>query len=312
MPDPLVSVVIGTFNRETYVRQAVDSVLEQTFRDFEVIVVDDASTDRTPEILKNYGDRIRLIRRDYNSGLPSMPRNQAVGLARGRYVAFLDSDDFWYPSKLKMQVGFMDTHPDIALSHTFCHVVDEASRPLYVRREKEMPAEGDLFGRLVKECFITTSTVMIRKEVFARIGGFDESPQLRRGEDHVFFLRAVREGKIGFVPEVLAAHRKFPDNISGEGFEFQRSILRTQQWILDHDVLWRDRVAREVPLKAYIETCIDFSFYWQARGDYRRSLYFAAKAWEKAPGNMATGAHLLKMCSKTLLKSIRWNRINNS
>lgn len=312
MTDPLVSVVIGTFNREKYVRQTVDSVLEQTFRDFEVIVVDDASTDRTPEILKSYGDRIRLIRRDCNSGLPSVARNAGMAQAKGRYIAFLDSDDYWYPSKLEKQVELMEAHPDIALSHTFCRVVDEESRPLYVRREKEMPTTGDLFERLVRECFITTSSAMIRNEVFIRTGGFDESAQLRRGEDQVFFLRAAHEGKIGFVPQVLTAHRKSPDTISGEGFEFQKSILRTQQWILDHGMLWRDRVAREVPLKAYIETCIGFSFYWQARGDYRKSLCFAAKAWEKAPGDRATGVHLLKMCAKALWKSIRWNRINNS
>lgn len=304
MSQPIVSVVIGTFNREKMVGQAIDSVLAQSFKDFELIVVDDASTDGTPVLLGRYGDKIRLIRRDRNSGLPSVPRNMGMAQSTGRYIAFLDSDDYWYPEKLGEQVALMEAHPAAALSHTFCRVVDEESKPLYVRREKEMPTEGDLFSRLLKECFITTSTAMIRREVFTRTGGFDEDPILRCGEDHVFFLRVAREGDIGFVQKVLAAHRKYSENISQEGFAFQESILRTQQWILDHAELWEGRVVRKVPLQSFTGTCIDFSFYWQARGDYRKARHFAASAWKKAPMDSAAGGHFLKTCAKELFAII--------
>lgn len=298
MKPPLVSVVVAAFNREKTIGQAIDSVLAQTGGDYELIVVDDGSTDRTLDILAGYGSRMRVIRRGRNSGLPSVARNAGMAEAQGRYIAFLDSDDYWYPAKLEKQVGLMETRPDVALSHTFCHVVDENARPLYVRREKEMPVEGDLFERLIRECFITTSTVMIRKEVLARTGGFDEHPELQRGEDQEFFLRVARDGRIGFVPEVLAAHRKFPGNISGGDFDFQQSILRTQQYILKHATLWRGRVTPDVPLKAYIDACTAFSYYWQAKEDSRKARFFAVKAWGKKPYSLAAGLRLLKTCVK--------------
>jgi glycosyltransferase involved in cell wall biosynthesis len=112
MSGPLVSVCIGAYNRKDYIRECVDSALGQTWTNREVIVVDDASTDGTREILESYGRDIRLILRDKNSGICPVTRNQAAQAARGGYVAFLDSDDKWYPQKLAKQVEFPDVPTD--------------------------------------------------------------------------------------------------------------------------------------------------------------------------------------------------------
>lgn len=303
MNSPSISVILAVYNREKYVGRAVDSVLSQSFDDYELIVVDDGSTDRTPEILKNYGDRICVIRRDRNSGLPSAARNTGMAQAQGRYMAFLDSDDFWYPKKLAAQTAFMRAHEHVVLSHTFCHVVDETGSVQCIRREEEMPRNGDLFVELLNECFITTSTVMICRSLYERIGGFNEDPALKRGEDREFFLRAMEQGEVGFVPEVLAAHRKGPDNVSGEGFAFQKSILHTQQWIIDHPALWVKRVSKNAPVDAFVRACKHFSFYWQARHDYRKALYFDGRALWKAPFCALNAVRVLKTMTKALRKT---------
>ncbi|MBN1269861.1 MAG: glycosyltransferase [Kiritimatiellae bacterium] len=283
MTDPTVSVIVGVYNREKYVREAVDSVLAQSFGDFELIVVDDASTDGTDEALQSYGDRVRLIRRDRNSGLPSVPRNEGMAIARGRYFAFLDSDDFWYPEKLREQVGFLEAQADVPFCHALCHIVDEASRVLYVRREGEMPVGEDVFHHLLRDCFITTSAVMIRAGLYRRIGGFNEDPRLQRGEDREFFLRAAGAGSIGFVPKVLAAHRRFGENISGERYDFQKSILRTQKWVMEHPELWRARAGASEARDGFVDACLGFSYFWRQRGNFRRAGYFNLRAWKEAP-----------------------------
>lgn len=302
MSFPVVSVIVPVYNREKTIGQAIDSVLAQSSKDFELIIVDDGSTDRTPDLLAGYGDRLHVVRRERNSSLPSVARNVGLAQAKGQYIAFLDSDDFWYPEKLAAQTAFMRDHEQVVLSHTFCHVVDEAGNVQCIRREKEMPRDGDLFVELLNECFITTSTVMICRSLYERIGGFNEDPALKRGEDREFFLRAADKGFLGFVPEVLAAHCKGSDNVSGEGFAFQQSILHTQQWIITHPALWKNRVSKDVPAAAFIKACKQFSFYWQARRDYRKALYFDGRALWKEPFRAMNALQVLKTIAKGLLQ----------
>ena len=133
MNKPRVSVCIGAYNRKDTIRACVDSALAQTWPDREIVVVDDASTDGTREILQSYGDAIRLILRDANSGICPITRNQAAAAAKGEYVAFLDSDDVWYPEKLAKQVAFLEAHPEVPLCHTLCDVIDAQSRVVGVR-----------------------------------------------------------------------------------------------------------------------------------------------------------------------------------
>src|SRR5689334_2783621 len=122
---PLVSVVIPTYNRLAFLREAVDSVLAQTFRDWELIIADDGSTDGTPEAMARLADpRVRVISLEH-SGNPGRVRNAAIALARGRYVAFLDSDDWWEREKLSLQVEALRTRPSCLWSYTGIRRVDE-------------------------------------------------------------------------------------------------------------------------------------------------------------------------------------------
>lgn len=215
MKEPLVSVCIGAFNQERYIRECVESIVAQTYPHLEIIVADNASTDQTLTILESYGERVQTIKRASNSGMCSTTRNLAAQKARGEYIAFLDSDDAWEPTKIEKQVRFLETHPLIPLCHTSCRIMDAHSVLNGIRHEGRIPPTGPYFEALLEHCWITISSVMIRRSLYAECGPFSESkPYGQLGEDYEFFLKVARSHDIGFLPEVLARYRKAGTGIS--------------------------------------------------------------------------------------------------
>jgi glycosyltransferase involved in cell wall biosynthesis len=182
-----VSVIIPTYNRRDFVREAIASVLAQSYQDFELIVVDDGSTDGTEDVVHEF-PQARYVWQE-NRGVSSA-RNAGVALSRGALLAFLDSDDLWQPSKLVAQVAFFDEHPDARICQT---------EELWLRngvrvnpRGKHRKPSGDIFAASLHLCLVSPSAVMMRRELFEQMGGFDES--LPACEDYDLWLRiAVRE-----------------------------------------------------------------------------------------------------------------------
>lgn len=173
-----ISAIIPVFNRERYIGDAIDSVLRQTYPALEIIVVDDGSTDRTAEIVKSYGNRVRYVHRP--NGGPAAARNQGLALARGEWIAFLDSDDLWTENKLETQVSYMQAHP--ALQYTVGKIVyflepGSLAPPGFRMELLEGPRAGCLLQAMVA-----------RKEVFDIVGLFD--PRLQPSEDVDWFSRA--------------------------------------------------------------------------------------------------------------------------
>jgi len=209
---PLVSVVIPAYNAAWCVRRAVDSVLAQTFRDFELIVVDDGSTDETGEALAGYGEAIRLVRQA-NGGLSSA-RNAGIAAAIGRYVAFLDADDWWLPAKLARQVALMEARPELV----FCSTTTIAQTPDgQVLREWRCAAdEGQALERIFQvNAFVagSGSAVLARREAFTRVGGYDET--LRSLEDIDMWMRLAAIGGYACIDEPLTVILKRADSMSG-------------------------------------------------------------------------------------------------
>ncbi len=278
MSESLVSVCIGVFNREGTIRECLDSIFAQTYGNLEVIVADNASTDGTVEIVRSYGPRIRMVRRETNSGMCSTTRNMAVREARGEYIAFLDSDDSWHPEKLAHQIRFMEANPTIPLCHTYCNVMDAESRLLGIRHEGRLPPTGRYFDALLDHCWITISTVMMRRHLYEECGPFTEAlPYGRSGEDYEFFLKVARRYEIGLVEEVLANYRKAGEGISGGdwravpcAFPF-RCCLRKREDI--HGGLASPRRLDQMIEHAAIES----SQYWRDRGHGWRAVYFPAR-----------------------------------
>jgi len=199
---PKVSVIIPTYDRLPMVKEAVDSVLAQDFEDFELIVVDDGSTDGTVEEIKRYGGRVRLLEHSENRGV-SAARNKGVLNARGKYIAFLDSDDLWVKGKLKIQVAFLDENPHYPLCYT-----DE----IWIRRGRRVNPKikhskysGWIFEKCLPLCTISPSSAVMRKTLFSKVGLFDEA--LPVCEDYDFWLRVSVRFPIFFINRKLIVKR---------------------------------------------------------------------------------------------------------
>ena len=180
---PRVSVIIPTFDRGWCLREAVDSALAQEFTNFELIVVDDGSTDGTAELLEAYRPKVRLLRQA-NRGV-SAARNRGIAAARGELIAFLDSDDLWLPQKLATQVEFFRAHPEALIAQTEETWVRNGRRVNPGKRHRKR--SGMIFEPSLDLCLVSPSAVMVRRELFDRVGLFDEG--LPACEDYDLWLR---------------------------------------------------------------------------------------------------------------------------
>ena len=197
----MVSVIIPTFNRENTILRSVHSVLNQTYEDLELLIIDDGSTDNTRVLIEQLDDpRIRYIYLGANGGA-SNARNAGVSHAKGEWIAFQDSDDAWKPDKLQMQMEYASKHPEYAMIYTsyIAHLEDQ---DIYFPVEPLPPVmEGDMFVSLLSRNVIGAPTMMIKREAFLQSGGFDTN--YHSLEDWEFVIRFSRNNLIGYVPEYL-------------------------------------------------------------------------------------------------------------
>ena len=196
MPRPEVSVIIPTFNRASTIKRAVDSVLSQSFGDFELIIVDDGSTDETEAVLSGFSNKIKILKTG-NRGV-SAARNLGAEEASGKFIAFLDSDDEWLPAKLEKQLKLMKNR-----SFRICQTEER-----WIRNGKfvNKPArykkhEGEIFDQCLNLCAVTPSSVLLEKTLFFEYGGFDESFPVC--EDYDLWLRMSPDLPFGLVDEEL-------------------------------------------------------------------------------------------------------------
>lgn len=206
-----ISVVIPTFNRRVLVERAIRSVLAQTHPVDDIIVVDDGSTDGTADSLAvQFGDRIRYVWQE-NRGV-SAARNRGIGLARGRYVTFLDSDDEWLPEKTRVQWEWMEAHPDVGM--VLCDVVrrfPDGSTEVFHRRTM-LPRDGHILEHVLFEPTLVPASVMLRREVAQQVGGFDEG--LATAEDLDYHLKVAACARIGVIEQPLVQALRGHDGLS--------------------------------------------------------------------------------------------------
>jgi glycosyltransferase involved in cell wall biosynthesis len=223
MQDPIVSVVITAYNSADFLPETLTSVLQQSYPNYEVIVVDDGSTDGTREAMQPYDGRINYLHQP-NRG-PSAARNTGIRAALGTYIALLDGDDLWSRDKLKLQVDFMEQNPQIGLVFSDMEEFDHEKilcRSLLERSvlQSELTAGQpvtDAARKLLVEDFIPTSTVLIRKECFAKTGLFDEN--LYFAEDRELWLRLAASFPMAALPVVLGRKRVHGFNLTKKSSE---------------------------------------------------------------------------------------------
>ncbi|UCG13685.1 MAG: glycosyltransferase [Deltaproteobacteria bacterium] len=213
MKKPIVSVIMSVFNGQQYVGQAVQSVLKQTFADFEFIIIDDGSSDLTWEHLVAYRDpRIRLFRNQENVGL-TKSLNKGLALAKGKYVARQDADDLSFPLRLEKQVTFLERHPEVVLISAHYEVIDPEGNTLGLLRRKGDPGLV-AWSLLFYNHLAGHSLVMYRRHAVVGIGGYSEARPY--SQDYDLWLRLSKVGDIVILPEVLLRWRKHDAQISDQ------------------------------------------------------------------------------------------------
>jgi glycosyltransferase involved in cell wall biosynthesis len=230
-------------------KEAVDSVLAQDFEDVELMVVDDGSTDGTAEAIRRYGGRVKLLQHPVNKGV-SAARNKGILQARGKYIAFLDSDDLWVKGKLKIQVTFLDDNPHYPLCYT-----DE----IWIRKGKRVNPmlkhakySGWIFEKCLPLCIISPSSVMIKRTLFSKVGLFDEA--LPVCEDYDLWLRVSARFPIFFVNRKLIVKRGgHPDQLSQKSWGNDRYRVIALEKLLSEPYIGSEE--REIILKEMKKKC---------------------------------------------------------
>lgn len=231
---PKVSVIIPTYNCASMIAQCLDSVLNQTFKDFEVIVIDDGSTDDTERVIAPYKNRITYIRQ-VNQGAAAA-RNRGIKEARGDYIAFLDSDDLWFPDKLEKQILFLAQHPEydmICGNGVFFGGGEKDGQPVITRkRVATIKKEGLTLKNIYLKGLIYPSTMLVKKSVLDDIGGFDSNIPVCG--DRYLSLCFLLKHKAAFIDEALVKRRLHPGNISKRTERTQLQMIKTTEKLIDN------------------------------------------------------------------------------
>jgi glycosyltransferase involved in cell wall biosynthesis len=229
----LVSVILPTYNRAAYVTAAIDSVLEQSCADWELVIADDGSADETAGYLRTLQDRRITILWLPHSGNPSKVRNAAIRRARGTYLAFLDSDDIWSPTKIETQLQAMRSSPGCRWSYTATTDIDATGRLVEIAgRAPWTPLSGNIVEALITiRALVSTSSVVAERSLVEEVGGFDE--QQLFGEDYDVFIRLAQRSHVAVVDQRLMFERNQQDSYSAD------RIGAYEGWVRLYDNLTR-------------------------------------------------------------------------
>lgn len=228
---PLVSVIIPSYNSEKYVGKAIESVLTQSYENIECIVVDDGSTDNTASVAKSFEPRIKSIYQ--KNAERSAARNTGIGIATGKYISFLDSDDSIYPSKIADQVAFLERNADCDAVYSKVKLFRDETPESPFTLERITPS-GDILDTLLYGNFITVHSPLIRKSAIEKIHGFN--PALSHNEDWEFFLRLALSGvRFGFIDEYHALCRMHQSNTSRDEIRMHESKWQVvREFVSEH------------------------------------------------------------------------------
>jgi glycosyltransferase involved in cell wall biosynthesis len=284
---PLVSVIMPTYNAAAFVTETIESVLAQRYEPIELVVVDDASDDATPEIVERYAqrhpDRIRFRRAGERKG-PCRRRNDALDLAGGSLIAWLDHDDLWAPDKTARQVDVLEARPEVGLVYSGYEAFDSETREPVPWRDRDSEAEGDvLIPLFVRGCFVGSLTALFRREVLTRRNMRLREADFSFGDDYFLWLVLSLDWKVARIDEVLAYYRRHSENESerlGETNFHLRRIALLREFLAQYPEAaprlgeWRRRgIARHFLSAAHFES----------RRSRLRSALAIARAFASAP-----------------------------
>lgn len=212
---PLVSVVIPTYNRPDYLAKTLNSVINQTYKNIEIIVVDDGTLGTENKQICNKLPNVKYMKIE-NSGGPATPRNIGISKSKGKYTAFVDDDDTWFSHKIETQVNILEKYDEFGLVHSCCNVMDEngiLTGEIVGRPGNNSVKHGNVLMRMIGNWTLMMPTPLIRKSVLEEVGGFNEEMP-HAGEDVEFWSRCAFHTNFFYIDEPLANYRQHTMNIS--------------------------------------------------------------------------------------------------
>jgi glycosyltransferase involved in cell wall biosynthesis len=302
----VVSAIIPTYNRADFVARAIDSALDQQLpahAEVEVIVVDDESTDATPQVAARFGARITYLRQANRR--EGAARNAGAARASGTYFAFLDSDDYWLPGKLAADLARFTQADAPALVYSRGRNVDPADR--FIGERRLSTPQGDVFWHLAREAFIPMSTVGVRADAFRVCGGFVEDRDLSGTADWELWMRLAARWPVGFVDRVGTCIRVHERNMSADPRYMERAMLAGVRHALADPVIAERARGRERFIRACMYVTIALNAYANRRRG--RSWVWLARALATWPPQVLdarfSGAALRALIGPTLAARMR-------
>jgi glycosyltransferase involved in cell wall biosynthesis len=271
---PQVSVIVPTFNRRRFLQPAVESVFAQTYTDWELVIADDGSDEETQAYLSSIRSPPARIIWLKHSGNPSRVRNAAIHSAAGRYLAFLDSDDVWAPTKLERQMRALQEFPSSRWCYTLENMIDAMGLPYAKTVRTFAPKDGWIFEPLLKlQLAMSMPTILASRDLVEEIAGFDE--QLRFGEWHDFCLRLALKAEVVAVRESLCSVRTHDEHYSADRIGEQSGWMQLYKKMAD---LAPDREMRAYCLKVCADTSLRIAWLQSNERAHRASLATLARA----------------------------------
>ena len=304
---PAISVVIPSYNCAHYVTQAVDSALAQSVPVDEIIVVDNGSSDDTPQVLARYGDRVRYAFQP-NRGI-SNARNRGISMARGELIAFLDADDVWLPEKLEKQLQCLAANPEAGLVHTDILHWDDRTGELQHRPQGRERFVGRCKREFFWHCRVHTSSVLVTRRCLEAVGSFDESIPGGYAEDLDLFQRIARQFALAFVPEPLVHYRQHDHNATLNALRMAESNFYVYRRALMADPELWTMLGRKA-VRSYLQHLAFMAGYTNAEaGELRRARDYFGSAVSYGPTSpylwMLWGSTFVPLSMRQWLRSLK-------
>ena len=314
--EPRVSIVMPVLNGKRFIAEAIASIVAQTYRNYELVLVDDGSTDGTHDEVERFLPHLTLtyVCHTENQGI-ARSVNDGISKSSGELIAFLDHDDSWLPNFLETQIGYLQQHPDVGMVHSDFQTTDVDGNVLEasVFRCRNLTAPtGYIFPRLFMSNGICANTVLIRRECLTRFGGFDQ--RLHWGDYHLW-LRIARHYKIGFVPQVLTRYRQHAMQSTQECPMEEPVGLQAVRYILDEYPEIFKELGRSTVRRRMASFYFDSAYIWLAKGAPERAraaLRKAIRLWPlEARYYLLFLASMLRSSDLLALRT-RWSRFRAS
>lgn len=283
----LVSIIMPVYNGEKYIAESIGSVLNQDYPHFELICIDDCSTDNTREIIASFKDaRIKYICAEDHRGAPAPIRNIGIRASTGTYITFLDHDDVYLPDNLSFKMEYFKQHPDISFAYSDCYIIDENGKLLSnstIANSGKKPHNGRCFEQLFLGIFIPTQGVILKNSVLSKVGLFNEA--LVGAEDYELWLRIAYHYEIGFIERPLAKWRHHRTSLSKNVIVMDEGFVHCLESIMRYfpDVV--RSIGRKRSNKRLFSLTFDVAFYYYQQGQWNSALKWLVKSlkYKKAP-----------------------------